>query len=214
MALRPVSPVQLVTQALRSVPPAFQTSVWHADRDRFTGATFGTLCAVAFATGTDYAELTGTSVPYLRTRQKPRHAIGSSSDSTILGTPIIGPPIVTSTSVYHTSQRSQVWRHCWGRCAMSHTAINTGSRLLTACLAFFTPRQIKSTFRQHRWTRKDFWSCLATEIAVRSRRQSPPLQVVVTALEKSRLLQGSSLNVPGRLRAKQKFPAPKIATAG
>ena len=65
MALRPVSPVQLVTRALRIVWSAYHASAWHAGRDRFTGATFETLCAAAFATGTDYAGLTGTSVPYL-----------------------------------------------------------------------------------------------------------------------------------------------------
>ncbi len=65
MTLRPVSPVQLVTRALRSIPPAYQTSVWHADCFRVVGATFGTHCAAAIAVGTEYAGSTGTGVPNL-----------------------------------------------------------------------------------------------------------------------------------------------------
>ncbi len=55
MALRPTSPVQLVTWAIRIVPPAYQTSVWHADRYRDTRATFGPYRAAALAIGTGYA---------------------------------------------------------------------------------------------------------------------------------------------------------------
>ena len=63
---------------------------------------------------------------------------------------VIGPQIAATMSAYHTSQCSRVWRHFWERYAMSHMATNTGSRLLTACLVFFTPCQLRSTFRRHR----------------------------------------------------------------
>ncbi len=63
MRLRPSSPVQLVTRALRSIPPAYQTAVWHAGSFHYTVATFGTHRAAAFATGTDYARSSGTGVP-------------------------------------------------------------------------------------------------------------------------------------------------------
>ncbi len=69
MALRPVSPVQLVTRALRSVRSAYQTTVWHADRGRYTQETFGTYRAAAFATGTDYTGLIGTGMRYLLARR-------------------------------------------------------------------------------------------------------------------------------------------------
>ncbi len=69
MALRPSSPVQLVTRALRSVWSAYQTSVWHADRDRYTSATFGTHRAVAFAIGTEFARSAGTGMTNLRARR-------------------------------------------------------------------------------------------------------------------------------------------------
>ena len=85
MALRPSSPVQLVTRALRSIPPAYQTSVWHAGSFHYTVATFGTHRAAAFATGTEYAGSAGTGVPYLRARRKQGHAVGNSSDGTTFG---------------------------------------------------------------------------------------------------------------------------------
>ena len=87
MPLRPASPVQLVTRALRSIPPAYQTSVWHADCFRYTLATFGTHRAAAIADGTESAESAGTRVPYLRTRRKHEHAVGNSSDETTFGKP-------------------------------------------------------------------------------------------------------------------------------
>ena len=80
MALRPVSPVQLVTRALRIVGSAYHASAWHADR--YTRATFGTYPAAAFATGTDYAGCAGTSVPDRKVRRQPEHAVGSSKDGT------------------------------------------------------------------------------------------------------------------------------------
>ena len=63
MALRPVSPVQLVTRALRSVWSAYHASAWYADRYRNTAATFGTYRAADFDTGTDYTGSAGTGVP-------------------------------------------------------------------------------------------------------------------------------------------------------
>ena len=53
----------LVTRALRSIPSAYQTSVWHPDRFRVVGATFGTHRAATFATGTDCARSSGICVP-------------------------------------------------------------------------------------------------------------------------------------------------------
>ena len=85
MALRPVSPVQLVTRALRSIPPAYQTSVWHPGSFHYTVATFGTQRAASFAAGTEYAGSAGTRVPYLRARRKHGHAIGNSSGRTTFG---------------------------------------------------------------------------------------------------------------------------------
>ena len=69
MALLPVSPVQLVTRALRSVWSAYHASAWHADRYRYTGATFGTYRAAAIANGTRYAGCAGTGVYHLRARR-------------------------------------------------------------------------------------------------------------------------------------------------
>ncbi len=66
MALRPTSPVQLVTWALRSIWSAYHAFAWHADRDRYTGAPFGTHGAAAFATGTDYAGWAGTGMRFLQ----------------------------------------------------------------------------------------------------------------------------------------------------
>jgi len=63
MALRPVSPVQLVTRALRIVRSAYHASAWFVDRCRYMAATFGTGRAAASATGTDSTGLTGSSVP-------------------------------------------------------------------------------------------------------------------------------------------------------
>jgi hypothetical protein len=65
MALRPVSPAQLVTRALRIVRSKYHASAWHADRDRCMAASFGTYVAAAFATGTEYAGSARTGVPYL-----------------------------------------------------------------------------------------------------------------------------------------------------
>ena len=87
MALRPASPVQLVTRALRSIPPAYQTSVWHAGSFHYTVATFGTHRAAAFTTGTEYARSSGTGVSYLRARRKHGHAVGDSRDGTTFGEP-------------------------------------------------------------------------------------------------------------------------------
>jgi hypothetical protein len=69
VALRPSSPVQLVTRALRNIPPAYQTSVWHADRYRYTGATFGTYCAALLATGIGYTLCDGSGMYHLRARR-------------------------------------------------------------------------------------------------------------------------------------------------
>jgi len=63
MALRPVSPVQLVTRALRIVWSTYHASAWFVDRYRCMAAAFGTHRAAAFATGTDSTGLTGSSVP-------------------------------------------------------------------------------------------------------------------------------------------------------
>jgi len=87
MALRPTSPVQLVTWALRSVRSAYQTSVWHADRFRNTGAAFGTHRAAAFAAGTEFARQAGTGMRHLRVRRLPGHAVGNSSDGKTFGEP-------------------------------------------------------------------------------------------------------------------------------
>ena len=87
MALRPVSPVQLVTRAQRNVWSAYHASAWHADRYRNAIATFGTHRAAAFATGTEYAGSAGTGVPYFRARRKHGHAIPNSSDGTTFGEP-------------------------------------------------------------------------------------------------------------------------------
>ena len=69
MALRPVSPVQLVTRALRIVWSAYHASAWHADRDRCTAASFGTYRAAAFATGTEYAGCDRYGMYQLRARR-------------------------------------------------------------------------------------------------------------------------------------------------
>jgi hypothetical protein len=65
LALLPVSPVQLVTRALRNVWSAYHASAWHADRYRYKAATFETYHAAASATGTEYAGSAGTGLPYL-----------------------------------------------------------------------------------------------------------------------------------------------------
>ena len=105
MALRPVSPVQLVTRALRSVWSAYHASAWFVDRFRYTRATFGTLCAAAFATGTEYAGSTGTRVPNFRARRKHGHAVGSSQRrDNLRRDPIIGPWFAASTSAYHLAR--------------------------------------------------------------------------------------------------------------
>ena len=87
MPWRPSSPVQLVTRALRSIPPAYQTYVWHAGSFHYRVATFGTHRAAAIADGTKSAESAGTRVPYLRVRRKHGHAIGNSNDGTTFGKP-------------------------------------------------------------------------------------------------------------------------------
>ncbi len=69
MALRPVSPVQLVTRALRIVWSAYHAAAWHADRYRDTGATFGTYGAADSAIGTGCAGSPGTGVHHLRARR-------------------------------------------------------------------------------------------------------------------------------------------------
>ena len=87
MPLRPSSPVQLVTRALRSIPPAYQTSVWHAGSFRYTAATFGTHRAASVAAGTEYAGWAGTGMRHLRARRKLGHPVGNSSDGTTFGEP-------------------------------------------------------------------------------------------------------------------------------
>ncbi len=72
MALRPVSPVQLVTRALRIVWSEYHAAAWYADRYRCMAATFGTYRAVASATGTGYAGCAGcagTGMHHLRARR-------------------------------------------------------------------------------------------------------------------------------------------------
>ena len=85
MALRPVSPVHLVTRTLRIAWSAYHASAWYADRYRYTRATFGTLCAAALAAGTDCAGCAETSVPNRKVRRQPEHAVGSSKDETAFG---------------------------------------------------------------------------------------------------------------------------------
>ncbi len=87
MALRPVSPVQLVTRALRITWSAYHASAWFVDRYCYMGATLGTHRAAAFATGTEDAGSAGTGVPYWRAGRKQGHAVGNSSDGTTLGEP-------------------------------------------------------------------------------------------------------------------------------
>ena len=88
MALRPVSPVQLVTRALRSVGSAYQTSAWYADRFRGGGqSSEPALPWLAVATGTDYAGSTGAGVRHLQVRGKYRYVVVNSSDRTTFGEP-------------------------------------------------------------------------------------------------------------------------------
>ncbi len=87
MALRPVSPVQLVTRALRIVWSTYHASAWHADRCRDMAATFGTGRAAASATGTELVGSSGTGVRYLRVRRMQGHPVGNSSDRTTFGEP-------------------------------------------------------------------------------------------------------------------------------
>ena len=85
MALRPVSPVQLVTRALRIVWSAYHASAWFVDRHRYMAASFGAYRAAAFAIGTGLTRCAGTGLHFLRASRKHGHAIGSNRDGTILG---------------------------------------------------------------------------------------------------------------------------------
>ena len=69
MALRPVSPVQLVTRALRIVWSAYQASAWFVDRYRYMAASFGTYRAAAIATGTGYVGSAVTDMHRVRVRR-------------------------------------------------------------------------------------------------------------------------------------------------
>jgi len=70
MPLRPSSPVQLVTRALRNVWSTYQTSAWCADRYRCMAASFGTYSAAAFTIGTGCAGWTGTGVLICETAER------------------------------------------------------------------------------------------------------------------------------------------------
>ena len=99
MALRPVSPVQLVTRALRIEWSAYHASAWFVDRYRCMAAAFGTHRAAAFATGTEYAGSVGTGVPICA----PDKSTGLRS-----AIPVTGQPL---ESLGHRSASSCVGEH-------------------------------------------------------------------------------------------------------
>ena len=169
MPLRPASPVQLVTRALRSIPPAYQTSVWHAGRIYCTVATFGTHRAAAFAAGTEYAGSAGTGMPYLRARRKQGHAVGNSRDRPTFGASIIGPPVAASMTACDPDPQSPASRRCWGRCGMSQAATDTGQQSLIACQNCLTLCRLYLTRRPYSLTRRVLWIYLPRKRAVGAR---------------------------------------------